>query len=110
MKVPSLKTIRKRIKAWNLPKIFLNKYVFTAFIFAVWMTFFDQNNLFTQIKRKTELSEARRKNNYYKEESAKLQKQITSLLSDKKALEKYAREKYYMKKPDEDVFVIRQEK
>lgn len=102
----SVKTIRERIQQWNVPKFFLNKFVFTFFIFAVWIVFFDQNNMFVQYHRLHDLRESRSKKAYYDAETEKLQAQLAQLLTDKKSVEKFAREKYYMKKPDEDVFVI----
>lgn len=102
----SVKTIRERIQQWNVPKFFLNKFVFTFFIFAVWIVFFDQNNMFVQYHRLHDLRESKSKKAYYDAETEKLQAQLAQLLTDKKSVEKFAREKYYMKKPDEDVFVI----
>jgi len=52
---------RKKVKSWKLPAFLLNRYVFTSFIFLVWMVFFDQNNLFVQMERYSELKETRDK-------------------------------------------------
>lgn len=97
---------RARIKAWRIPSLLLNKYVFTLFVFGVWMTFFDQNNFLRQYNRIHDLNVARSKTTYYVKETAATNKQLSELKSSEKALEKFAREKYYMKKPNEDVFVI----
>ena len=99
-------TFRQRMKRWKVPSILLNKYVFTLFVFGVWMTFFDQNNFIRQYHRFHDLSAARGQTSYYIKETEKTKKQLTELLSNQYALEKFAREKYYMKKPNEDVFVI----
>lgn len=53
-----------------------------------------------------DLKTASSQTKYYVEETKKTQVDLNQLKYDQKALEKYAREKYYMKKPDEDVFVI----
>lgn len=103
MKKPS---IFKRIRSVSLPAVLLNKYVFTLFVFAVWMTFFDENNFVHQYKRLRELNEAKRKMAYYVNETRTAEKQLHLLLTDQGTLEKFAREKYLMKRPDEDVFVI----
>ena len=97
---------RTRVRTWKIPAILLNRYVFTTFIFAVWMFFFDQNNFFTQMKRYHSLRDARNKTAYFKEQTVQTGDELNKLLSNTQSLEKFAREKYYMKKPDEDVFVI----
>ncbi len=99
-------SFRERIKSWQIPKILLNKYFFAFFVFAVWMTFFDQNNVFIQMNRLKDLQAAVSQTRYYVEETKKTKQQLDELKYSQKALEEYAREKYYMKKPDEDVFVI----
>jgi len=101
-----VQSFRERIQAWRIPKLLLNKYLFTFFVFAVWMTFFDRNNVFVQIGRLSDLHEANSKQHFYISETKKAAVQLNALMYDQKALEKFAREKYYMKKPDEDVFVI----
>lgn len=99
-------TFRQRMKRWKVPSILLNKYVFTLFVFCTWMTFFDQNNFIRQYNRYHNLSEARSQTSHYIKETEKTKKQLNELISNQYALEKFAREKYYMKKPNEDVFVI----
>lgn len=102
----TIQKIRQRIIKWNVPKFFRNKFVFTFFLFAVWMLFFDQNNFFVQFNRYTNLKQTRTQKEYFETQTIKLQTQIDELENSPAALEKFAREKYYMKKPDEDVFVI----
>lgn len=98
--------IRKRIKNWRIPAILLNRYVFTFFVFITWMTFFDQNNVFIQYERFKTLKDTRQKIDFYEKETEKTEAQLQELISSPKTLEKFAREKYYMKKQQEDVFVI----
>jgi cell division protein DivIC len=98
--------IRKRIRSWRIPKILLNRYVFTLFVFLIWMAFFDQNNLFVQQERLATLRDAKQKIEFYERETEKTEIQLKELMSSDQTLEKFAREKYYMKKPNEDVFVI----
>lgn len=100
------KKVRKRIRAWKVPVAFRNKYVFTAFIFIAWMLFFDQNNFFVQMERYDALRDAKNKAEYYLEETEIAKQQLNELLTNDRTLEKFAREKYYMKKANEDVFVI----
>ncbi len=99
-------TIRKRIRAWKVPAMFRNKFVFTGFVFIIWMSFFDQNNVLVQLDRLQALNEAKGKADYYLEETEVAKQELKELLTNEQTLEKFAREKYYMKKPNEDVFVI----
>lgn len=97
---------RKRSKGWALPALLLNKYVATLFIFGIWMTFFDKNNFIRQYNRITELNEVQKKTNYYVTETEKSRKQLHAMQNDQRVLERYARETYLMKKPNEDIYVI----
>jgi cell division protein FtsB len=74
--------------------------------FAVWMLFFDEKDYFTQQKRKKELQKLEQKIEYYKTEIAETRKQVNALDKDPAMLEKYAREKYFMKRDNEDVYII----
>jgi cell division protein FtsB len=100
------KTTYNRLRRWKIPTLLKNKYVCALLIFFVWMLCFDQNNFFVQLERYRALRQTETKKKYYKEEIAKTQQQLDELFTNQHTLEKFAREKYYMKKPDEDVFVI----
>ncbi len=101
-----IKSLQKKIRFKKIISIFKNKYVLVSFVFIIWMIFFDQNNLFVQLRRVKDLQDSKFKSDYYAKETAKNKTQLDQLLSNDKELEKFAREKYYMKKADEDVFVI----
>jgi cell division protein FtsB len=83
-----------------------NKYVIALAIFAVIILFTDHNNLFEQWNRKQELKELQAKKAYYQEEIQKTKRKLADLSNNAAALEKFAREKFYMKRDNEDVFVI----
>ena len=90
-----------------VPKSFKNKYVLTATAFAVWMLFFDNRDVITtQFRHRGELQRLEESKAYYQNEIEKTRKELDQLRSDPRVLEKYAREKYRMKKDDEDLFVI----
>jgi cell division protein FtsB len=74
--------------------------------FVVWMLFFDQKDYFTQVKRKKEVETLEEKKAFYQKQIATTRKQIEALDRDPAMLEKFAREKYYMKRDDEDVYII----
>tara|TARA_B100000780_G_scaffold277206_2_gene247376 strand:+ start:170 stop:475 length:306 start_codon:yes stop_codon:yes gene_type:complete len=92
---------------WNkVPPFLKNRYILTALGFFFWMLFFDQNDLISQIKLKNQLYELEKDKEYYKEQIQVTQEELENLLNDNEKLERFAREKYLMKKPDEDIFVI----
>jgi cell division protein FtsB len=70
------------------------------------MLFFDQENFIEQYKLSQTLGNLRDKKEFYESETAKNEINIKKLETDTAWLEKFAREKYFMKKKDEDVFVI----
>ena len=86
-----------------------NKYVLTITIFAVWILFFDQNNLVDRMKMSSEIRRLEADREYYLEEIEKDSARLHELTTDRDNLEKYAREQFFMKKPNEDVFVIVEE-
>ena len=75
-------------------------------VFAIWMMFFDENNMLVQYGRRHELIALRKKSDFYKHEIASVQKQYMELTTSSESQEKFARENYMMKKDNEDVFVI----
>ncbi|MBI9037369.1 MAG: septum formation initiator family protein [Bacteroidales bacterium] len=90
----------------KIPSFLKNKYFYTIIGFIVWMLFFDGNNIISQIKLSNQLKELKREENYYKNQIEKDKEIIKALSSDSSALEKLAREKYLMKKENEDIFLI----
>ncbi len=85
---------------------FRNFYVASAAGFLVWMLFFDTNDLITQIRQRDKLNQLEREKEYYSEKIEEVREDRRELLSNPKLLEKFAREKYLMKKPGEEVFVL----
>src|ERR1700761_1086903 len=90
----------------RLIDLFKNKYFLIAAAFVVWMIFFDTNDLFSQYQYHQELSKLKQERDFYQKETAKVAKDLDELTSNPEKLEKFAREKYLMKKDNEDVFVI----
>jgi cell division protein DivIC len=90
-----------------VPKQLKNKYILTAGAFAVWMLFFDNRDVITtHFRHRAELNRLEESRAYYQNEINTTKKELDQLKSDPRVLEKYAREKYRMKKDDEDLFVI----
>ncbi len=94
----------------RLLNLFKNKYFLISIIFLVWLIFFDRNDLLSQYEYRQQLNKLKVEHTFYTKETADVQKQLNELTSDKEKLEKFAREKYLMKKANEDIFVIVPEK
>ncbi len=86
-----------------------NRYTWAALAFLVWIVFFDRYNMITRFKTMGELKNAKDQKEYYEKEIEKDLHSIQELTTDTASLEKFAREKYLMKKDDEDIFLIMDE-
>jgi cell division protein DivIC len=89
-----------------LRKILTNRYLLASAAFGVWMLFFDKNDYFTQRQRAVELQQLNDKISYYQHQIETTRQELQALQNDPFTLEKYAREKYYMKRANEEVFVV----
>jgi cell division protein FtsB len=95
---------------WNkLPWYLRNRYAMTFAIFSVWMLFFDEHNMINQIELRAELYQLESDKSYYQAEIITIKEDLNELLSDNSKLEKFAREKYFMKKPNEEIFIFVEE-
>jgi cell division protein FtsB len=94
----------------RLFNLFRNKYFLFSLAFIVYMIFFDKNDLFSQYQYYQQVSKLKQERDFYQKETTKVNKDLDELTSDPKKLEKFARERYLMKKDNEDVFVIQQPK
>lgn len=85
------------------------KYVISLTIFSVWMLFFDGNSALFMYKQYNELKDLKAQEEFLTKEIAEMNQQKEDLFSDEDKLERYARENYFFKKDNEDVFVIESE-
>jgi len=90
----------------QIPAFLRNKFVLATISFVVWMMFFDRNDMFTQIERKSELNELKQSKQYFEKQIAENRKFSKDLQFNASAIEKYARERYLMKRENEDLFII----
>lgn len=90
----------------GLVKNLKNRFILISTIFIIWIFFLDDYNLIYRYQNWHELQEKRRKKEFLLEEIEAVRNDIQDLFSTRKTLEKFAREKYYMKRDDEDVFII----
>lgn len=89
-----------------IPAFIYNKYFLASALFAAWMLFFDRNDLFTQMERKNELKQIEDSKDYFAKKIAEGKKFTVDMRSNADAVEKFVREKYLMKRDNEDLFLI----
>ncbi len=92
-----------------MKKLFLNKYFLVGTGFVIWMIFADQESIVVQYKLSKEIKSLEQQKRFYLEEIEKNKSSLDVLTNDTASLEKFARENYYMKKDNEDVFVVVEE-
>jgi len=93
----------------KIPFWLKNKYVLTAVSFVVWMLFFDDRDFMTtHFRHPEELRKLQQSSKYYQDEITATRNELERLKSNPSTIEKYAREKYLMKRDNEDLFLIRE--
>ena len=92
----------------TLLKIVSNKYLLISLLFAVWMLFLDNYSYMDQRQLNKQIDELQDNKKYYQEEIKK-DNQSIKLLKNQDQVEKYAREKYYMKRENEDIYIVEYE-
>jgi cell division protein DivIC len=90
----------------HIPAWLRNKYLISLGVFAAIMLFFDKNDVFTQRERNRQLEELQQSKQYYSDRISTERQELQELKSNPGTLEKYAREKYLMKKEEEDLFIV----
>lgn len=93
-----------------LQKLIASKYPITFSLFLVWILFFDGNSAVFIYKQYNELKNLKIQEAFLSKEIAEMKEQKENLFSDDEKLERYARENYFFKKDDEDIFVIEKKK
>ena len=104
MENPLKETIQK--KPWL--KIVSNKYLLISLLFGVWMLFLDNYSYRDQRQINKQIDELQDNKKYYQDEIRK-DKENIKLLKNQDQVEKYAREKYYMKRENEDIYLVEYE-
>jgi cell division protein DivIC len=93
-------------KAWTKFSWARNKYLVTALGFLIWMVFIDRNDLPTQWKRVKELRTLQQAEKTMDRQISETKEELNLLKTNPSTLEKYAREKYMMKKDNEDLYIV----
>ena len=83
-----------------------NFYFVFTFFFILWMVFIDSNDVLTQIKLRSKVKQLESQKDFYLERKQKIKADREELMSNNELLEKFARERYLMKKKTEDLYVV----
>jgi cell division protein FtsB len=86
-----------------------NKYILTLIAFGIWVIFFSSNNMLSQRKLRKQLKEQKTERDYYLREIEINKRNIYLLDNDLEHLERIAREKFLMKRDNEDIFIFVEE-
>ena len=90
----------------KIPPFLRNRYILTIIIFFVWLLLLDSNNLISRYKEMRNLRKLKSEKEYYVQRIEEDKRKLHELKTDNQNLEKFAREQYRMKKPDEDLYII----
>jgi len=93
----------------RIPKRFRNFYFIVGAFFVLWMLFLDNNDVMSRIRLSRKLNSLESEKEYYQEKIKEVEKDRDELFGDKESIEKFAREKYLMKKETEDIFIVSEE-
>ena len=93
----------------KLPAFLKNFYFVSGTLFLIFMLFISDSNLIRQYRLTKKLRKLEHERTYYTDKIKELEKDRAELMSDEALLEKFAREKYLMKKEKEDIYVIMEE-
>lgn len=102
--IKDIKPKSERLKF--VQKYLLNKYFITIFLFLGWMIFFDSTSFLVINELNGEINKYEEQLAYYKSEYQKNDEFYKKLMNNKTEKEKYARENYFMKKPNEEIFIL----
>lgn len=91
----------------KIPDFIKNKYFAAIFLFIIWIIFIDTNNLIKQYKFSKKIENLEDQKLFYLNEIIKDSLELNNIMNDSSKREKFAREKFLMKKENEDVYIIR---
>jgi len=89
----------------KIPPYLKNTYVIIVLFFVIWMVFFDSNSTLVHLELNEQINDLKKETEYFKNEIKKDNKELSKIQSDS-GLEKYAREELFMKRDNEDIFII----
>jgi cell division protein FtsB len=83
-----------------------NKYFISSLLFLIWMLFFNEKDVITEFRRRGKLNELQKSEGHLNDVIKETKQELGQLKNNAQTIEKYAREKYLMKKENEDLFII----
>ncbi len=89
-----------------VPAQLRNRYGVAVLVLFAWIAFFDEYDLWTTFKLRRQLAHMKREQTWYQEQIGVTRQHLHQLTSDKQLLEKFARERYLMKRDNEEIFVL----
>jgi cell division protein DivIC len=90
----------------HIPAFLKKKYFIASAAFLTIVLFLDKNDFFTRLDRNKELRELEKSKQHYSTQIAAERKELEALKTNPATLEKYAREKYLMKRDGEELFIV----
>jgi cell division protein DivIC len=100
-------TINKMKFLTHIPSWLKNKYLLTGAFFVTWMFFVDQKDILSAFERRDKLNELQKSEQHLKQLITESHQELDLLKNNAQSIEKYAREKYLMKKDNEDLFIVK---
>ena len=91
----------------KIPELFKNKYFIVGFLFLIWISFLDENNLVSLNQQINTLEEKQEIIESLENQIKEIEDKLELLNNDQKELEKFARENFLMKKENEDIILIK---
>ena len=93
----------------KIPSPLRNKFILLFLGYFIYLLFFNQNTIVSQIKLAMQLRELNKEEKYYSREIVKVAQEKKELFSGVDQMEKYARENYWMKRDSEDLYIFVEE-
>lgn len=90
----------------RIPRQLKSKYAIAVMAMFMWITFFHNNDLISQIASRMKLQDLKQEQEYYRLQIADTKAAIKDLTTNMESLEKFAREHHHMKKQDEDLYLV----
>ena len=91
----------------SIPSWLKNKYFLTGLFFVVWMLFFDPKDIVSDIDRRDKLSDLQNSKQHLVQLITDSKLELDLLKNNAQSIETYAREKYMMKRDNEDLFIVK---
>lgn len=93
-------------KTYKILAYLKNKYIIAVLVFLVLIIFYDRNDIFVQLDRAKQVNALHQSKAFYEQEIEKTNKELNALESSDNAVQRYAREHFFMKKDNEEIFIV----